>query len=341
MPGHDVPAFNYLRSRHLKVLLIKLTSLGDVIHTMSAARELATARPEVQLHWAVDAQFASVLKSCAFVHQIHALPMRRLGLRLWHPQWRQALRGLRAQAFDAVIDAQGLTKSALISALSRRTPQGQRWALGRQTDGSSYEAPTRWVADVAVQTPAHVHAVERARLLCASALNYPLPEWTSTRLKPWLQVTAHERVAANTVALIHGTSRADKAWPEAHWVALGQRLGQRGYELALMHGNDDEAQAALRIQAQLRSAGVQVTVWPREDLSKLGSRLAACGGAIGVDGGVSHMAVALGLPHVQIYNHDTSWRTGPLHEPHQLSVHQHPHPDLESVWSAWLKVEQG
>jgi heptosyltransferase-1 len=341
MLGHDETAFNHCRSCHLKVLLIKLTSLGDVIHTLAAARELVAARPEVQLHWAVDQQFASVLQACPFVHHVHALPMRRLGLKLWHPQWRASLRSLRAQAFDAVIDAQGLSKSALISTLSRCTAQGQRWALARQTDGSSYEAPTRWVADEAVQTPVHIHAVERSRILCAKALSYALPEWSSTRLKPWLQVTAHDQVPANTVALIHGTSRADKTWPQAHWVALGQRLGQRGFQIALMHGNDEEAQAAARIESQLQASQVQTTIWPRHDLMTLASRLAACCGVIGVDGGVSHIAVALGLPHVQIYNHDTAWRTGPLHEAHQLSVFQSPHPDLEAVWQAWLKVEQG
>ena len=325
----------------MKVLIVKLTSLGDVIHTLLAARELVTARPEVQLHWAIDEQFASVLEAAPFVHRIHPIPLRRLGLGLWKKPWRRAIRGLREQSFDAVIDAQGLTKSALISALARRSPDGRRWALALQTKGSSYEAPTRWVANDVVNTPWHIHAIERARLLCAQALSYPLPDWTSSRAAPWLTAVPHEQVRANTVAFIHGTSRADKSWPETLWVQLGERLSARGFHIALMHGNANEQQASERIQSQIQTQKGQVTLWPKENLSELSSRLAACYGAIGVDGGVSHIAVALGLPHVQLYNHDTAWRTGPLHETHQLSVLGQPHPSLDQVWQAWLNVEQG
>lgn len=316
--------------------MVKLTSLGDVIHTLAAARELVAAKPHIELHWAVDEQFAAILRACPYVHRVHPLPLRRLGLRWWHADWQKALAALRQSAFDAVIDAQGLTKSAWVSWMSPLTPSGQRFALAHRTDGSAYEAPTRWVADVAIETPRHVHAVERARLLCASALSYPLPSWSSTRQSPWLVVQPHPQVAASCVALVHGTSRADKAWPLSHWVELGQRLDKQGCGLALMHGNDNEACEASQIQAQLVAAGAQVDLWPRSDLSTLTKRLAACRGVIGVDGGVSHIAVALGLPHVQIYNFDTAWRTGPLHEPQQISVFDSPFPSVDQVWQAWL-----
>jgi heptosyltransferase I len=66
--------------------------------------------------------------------------------------------------------------------------------------------------------------------------------------------------------------------------------------------------------------------------------MARCAGAIGVDSGLSHIAVALDLPHVQIYNFDTAWRTGPLDAPHQRSVHASPAPDVDAVWQAWRAV---
>ena len=139
------------------------------------------------------------------------------------------------------------------------------------------------------------------------------------------------------MALVHGTSRRDKTWPLAHWITLGLQLNQLGFALAIPQSNDTEAETAAAIAAAVPNA----VVWPRGDVLSLTRSLAACTGVIGVDSGPSHIAVALGLPHVQMYNFDTAWRTGPLHEAHQLSVFQSPHPDLEAVWQAWLKVEQG
>ena len=341
MTAHELHALSSIGSPRLKVLMVKLTSLGDVIHTLAAARELVAAKPQVELHWAVDEQFASILHACPYVHKVHPLPLRRLGLRVWHADWRQARASLRAPAFDAIVDAQGLTKSAWVSWMARLTPSGQRYALAHRTDGSAYEAPTCWVCDVPIDTPRHVHAVERARLLCAMALSYPLPTWSSTRQAPWLVVKPHPQVVSPCVALVHGTSRADKAWPLSHWMTLGQRLAQQGFRLALMHGNAHEAAEAEQLQAQLQASGAVVDIWPRSDLSTLTRRLAACQGVIGVDGGVSHIAVALGLPHVQIYNFDTAWRTGPLQDAHQISVFDSPFPGVDPVWQAWLACEAG
>ncbi len=319
----------------MKVLLVKLTSLGDVIHTLAAAQEALAACPELQLHWAVDAQFASVLQAFPGLAQVHALPMRRRGLRWWHPDWQSALSNLRATAFDAIIDAQGLTKSAVVSRLARLAPTGRRYALGLQTDGSSYEAPTRWVADVCIDTPVHIHAVDRSRVLLAQALGYDLPERVNTLERPWLQVQPLVGLPPRTVALVHGTSRADKAWPHDHWLDLGERLSQQGFALALLHGNDAEAQQAQALRDQAGSRWGSCEIWPRSDLTTLSARLAACAGVVGVDGGVSHVAVALGRPHVQIYNFDTAWRTGPMGQAHQLSVFANPTPSVDAVWQAW------
>ena len=136
------------------------------------------------------------------------------------------------------------------------------------------------------------------------------------------------------VALVHGSSRADKQWPLANWQALGQRLNERGYAVALPHGNDAEEGFAEQIAAGLTAA----TVWPQLDLDSLIDAMAECAGVVGVDSGLSHIAVALDLPHVQIYNFDTAWRTGPSTGGRQHSVFALPTPSLDAVWQAWLTV---
>jgi heptosyltransferase-1 len=149
------------------------------------------------------------------------------------------------------------------------------------------------------------------------------------------------------VALVHGTSRADKQWPLEHWRALGKRLNDCGYAVALAHGSDNEQRRAQEIASGLASA----TVWPRLGLDALTDALAACAGVVGVDSGLSHMAVALDLPHVQIYNFDTAWRTGPIGGQsesvlggtpgaRQCSVFAHPAPTVDAVWQAWQLVSR-
>ena len=137
------------------------------------------------------------------------------------------------------------------------------------------------------------------------------------------------------VVLVHGTSRADKLWPEAHWIDLGRRLLAQGHRLGLPHGSDEEQQRAQRLADALGDAA---SVWPRLPLGALADRMAGCAGVIGVDSGLSHIATALDRPHVQVYNHDTAWRTGPVGRARQVSVFATPVPSVDAVWQAWQRV---
>ena len=327
----------------MKILIVKLSSLGDVVHTMPAVQDIRAAMPEAQVDWVVERAFAPLVQRCDGVHRVIACELRRwtrspLDSRT-RAQWRAFRNELRAQAYDAVIDAQGLTKSALVARVARLAGGGKRFALANRTEGSSYEAPTRWVADVAVRIEPHVHAVARSRVLCAQALGYPV----SPNLRYGLRAGAgvEPAQARKPVALVHGTSRDDKCWPEAHWVELGQRLVGAGFTPVLPHGNDAEQARAGRIAAAL---GGSAEVWPRVDLGALADRLATCAGVIGVDSGLSHVAVALDLPHVQVYNFDTAWRTGPVDgvsapvAGRQRSVFAQPAPSVDAVWQAWSEV---
>jgi heptosyltransferase-1 len=153
-----------------------------------------------------------------------------------------------------------------------------------------------------------------------------------------LALAAGAEMNAPTVLFIHGTSRDDKLWPEADWIALGQRASADGWCIALPHAGAAERARAERIQ---RAVGTAATVWPALDLGAIIDRMRGVQAAIGVDSGLSHIAVALDLPHVQIYNFPTAWRTGPQaahgHR-HQVSVEGAPAPSFESVWQAWRQV---
>ena len=344
----------------MKILLVKLSSLGDVVHALPVVQDIHAALPDAQIDWVVEQSFAPLLALHPGMHRVIACQIRR-----WRKsplatttrqEWRAFRAQLQQQAYDAVIDLQGLTKSALVARLARLAPGGRRFALANQTEGSSYEAPTRWVADVALRMPAHIHAVQRSRELAARALGYTLPPAPDYGLnRPTAQAGREQaatemivsRATLKTVALVHGTSRADKEWPLDHWVELGQRLQAAGYQIALPHGSASELLTSQAIAQGLnRSAQAgesrSAVVWPQLALDALTEELARCAGVIGVDSGVSHIAVALDLPHVQIYNFDTAWRTGPFplgQSPgaaRQLSVFAQPTPSVDAVWQAWL-----
>lgn len=324
----------------VKILLVKLSSLGDVVHTLPVLQDIRAAFPAAQIDWVVEKSFAPLLARSTGLHRIIACEIRRWRKSFWTAATRQEWRAFRAQlqqeSYDAVIDLQGLTKSALVARLAKLAPGGKRYALANQTEGSGYEAPTRWVADVAIHIEPHIHAVQRSRELAAQALGYTLQSAADFGLKvPPIQEiraqTAPEKIAA-VVAFVHGTSRVDKEWPLAHWIELGQRLNAAGYQIALPHGNAGELATSQAIAAALNPA----VVLPPLPLDALTQELAQCAGVIGVDSGVSHIAVALDLPHVQIYNFNTAWRTGPDAEGRQVSVFAEPTPSVEAVWQAWL-----
>ena len=122
-----------------------------------------------------------------------------------------------------------------------------------------------------------------------------------------------------------------------HAVSLGEKLIAQGFAIALPHGSEAERS---RSEALAAALGLQAQVWPRQDLAALTAALAACAGVVGVDSGLSHIAVALDLPHVQIYNFDTAWRTGPFGSARQRSVFAAPTPSVDAVWQAWLDCRQ-
>ena len=348
----------------MNILLVKLSSLGDVVHTLPVVQDILAAFPAAQIDWVVEKSFSPVLCGVRGLHRVIPCELRRWRKTFWtlqtRAQWLTFKADLQRDPYDAVIDLQGLTKSAVVARLARLSSGGQRFAMANRTEGSGYEAPTRWLADVALAMTPHVHAVARGRALAAQALGYapaakpdfglifkpnqPLVEASIDCVA--IENMASEAVAVavavadvvpDTVALVHGTSRADKQWPLAHWVALGKRLNAAGCQVALVHGSAQEQATSQAMAALLDDA----VVWPLLPLDAVTRALARCSSVVGVDSGVSHLAVALDLPHVQLYNVDTAWRTGPdpvSSQGRQISVFAQPTPSVAAVWRAWQAV---
>ena len=325
----------------MRVLIVKLSSLGDVVHSMPVVHDLLQAHPGALIDWVVEPAFAPLVRRVQGVATVIDCPLRRWRKAWWQAgvraEWRAFLARLRVHRYDAVLDLQGLVKSAVIARLAH----GVSYGVANRTEGSGFEAPARWLVDHALRIAPRTHALDRARLLAATALGY----------RPGgppgfgLQSTVGAGGGAPTLVIVHGTSRDDKLWPEAAWVELGRRAMRLGWRIALPHAGTAELARAERIAAAL---GPAATVWPAMRLDALADRLAESQGVVGVDSGISHIAVALDLPHVQIYNFPTAWRTGPQ------AAHGHLHqvsaqgtaavppvpsvPSVDAVWAAWQQV---
>ncbi|MEP7299024.1 MAG: lipopolysaccharide heptosyltransferase I [Burkholderiales bacterium] len=316
----------------MRVLIVKLSSLGDVVHTMPVVHDILAAHPDARIDWVVEPGFAPLVRRVDGVAEVIECALRRWSKSWWtsatRSEWRAFRARLQRERYDAVLDLQGLTKSAVIARLAH----GVSYGLANRTDGASHEPPARWLVDHAIRIEPRIHALDRARVLASHALGYPLQGAPAFGLRSAAASRAH------TVVLVHGTSRDDKLWPEDHWIALGQRLIERGWRLALPHAGASELERAQRLKAAL---GNTAEVWPAMSLDALVDRMDATGGVIGVDSGLSHIAVALDLPHVQLYNFATAWRTGPqaAHgHAHQVSVQAQPTPSVDEVWAAWTQV---
>ncbi|HEY4066263.1 MAG TPA: lipopolysaccharide heptosyltransferase I [Burkholderiaceae bacterium] len=323
----------------MRVLIVKLSSLGDVVHAMPVVHDIVAATPGALIDWVVEPGFAPLVRRVEGVAEVIECPLRRWTKSWWsgatRTEWRAFKARLQRERYDAVLDLQGLTKSAIIARLAKLTQGGASYGLANRTEGASHEPPARWLVDRAIRIEPHIHALDRSRELASRALGYALNGAPRFGLR-------HAAAAAGgprTLVFVHGSSREDKCWPEDHWIALGRRAIAQGWRIALPHAGGLELARAQRLQQALGLDAAEV--WPSMSLDALVDRMGQAQGVIGVDSGLSHIAVALDLPHVQLYNFPTAWRTGPqaAHgHAHQLSVQRQPTPNVDEVWSAWQQV---
>ncbi|MBF0163957.1 MAG: lipopolysaccharide heptosyltransferase I [Magnetococcales bacterium] len=287
----------------MNLLLIKTSSLGDVLHTLPALRDLARARPEIRVHWVVEEAFAQIPTWAENVTEVLPLAWRR-----WrkHPlnAWRSGepttfLTHLRAQPFDAILDAQGLLKSALIALLAHGDRHGLDQASAREPLASIFY---HYAHEVSKQQ----HAVSRLRSLFAQALEYPEPlDPPDFGLNP--RHFIHHTPEKPYLVFLHGTTWPSKQWPESHWRTLAEKATSAGLEVVLPWGNSDEQTRAQRIAAV---APDHCRVTPKLTLNELAGELAGSRAVIATDTGPAHLAAALAVPTVALYGPTPTERIG-------------------------------
>jgi heptosyltransferase-1 len=317
----------------LRVLIVKLSSLGDVVQTLPVVHDIQSHLPGAAVDWVVEEAFAPLLRTARTVSRVLPVAQRRWRKSRWAPavrhEQREFVRALREHSYDAVLDLQGLIKSTLVARKARLAPGGFTATFGNRSELCGYEWPVRYLVQRTVPMPKRIHAVARTRWLAAGALGYGTQVVDQAPVYPW---SSEPAAGKPQVVFAHGTTRADNEWPQAHWRALGERFAREGFEVLLPQAGAREARLAQELAGAI---GPAAQVLPPMDLASLLARMAQASGLVGVDSGIAHMGVALGLPLVQIFSQPRVWRAGPVGVAHQQAVGGDHVPGVDEVWAAW------
>ena len=304
-----------------KILLVKLSSLGDVLHNLPLVWDLRARLPNAQIDWVVEE---------AYVHLLEPLRTREgfkgidriipFGLRRWKKHlfklstWQQFFafkKQLQAVTYDTVIETQGLLKSALVCALAKKSTDAVVAGLANATEFSGYEPIAKFFYGHLVQVPVQTHAVDRSRLVMCSALDWPAiqrsdsPQFYGSQIQANLAKPVLSELKTPYVLFFHSTAREAKRWSNEAWITLGKELASRGYQVVLPWGSPTEKAVSLELAKHIPNALVPPS-FSIEDAFKVITGAAL---TVGVDTGLTHLSAVLGLPTVEIYCDSPRWKT--------------------------------
>ena len=275
-----------------RILLVKTSSLGDVVHNLPVASDIRAAAPAVEIDWVVEESFAAIPRLHPAVARVLPVAIRRWRSSFLSPVVREEIRAftreLKREPYDAVIDTQGLLKSALVAWTARGTRHGLDFASARE--------PLSFFYDRTYSVPWTMHAVERNRALASRALGYAVPLTVNYGISTspvkfvWLPDGPY-------VVLVHATSARAKLWPDERWIELATRLNERGMRSVLPWGDTAERLRAESIARPVPGA----VVAPGLSLADAAAVLAGASAVAGVDTGLTHFAAALKVPTIGIY----------------------------------------
>ncbi len=287
-----------------RVLLVKTSSLGDVVHNLPVVNDILQHQPQANIDWLVEDSFASIPRMHPAINQVFTVATRRWRKNLFQRETWQEIhtfkRQLDQQHYDYIIDTQGLIKSAWMTRYAHGHKVGFDYKTARERLASFFYHETHAVSRLK-------HAVNRNRELAALALKYPTP---TAAPDYGIDPQSNSQIALPSAFVIglHGTSKASKLWPTGHWVALANKIADKGLSLVLPWGNHEEETRAHQIAAQTDNS----LLLPKCNIPTLAHIIKQSVVAIGVDTGLSHLATALGKPTVAIYTDTQPSRTGVL-----------------------------
>lgn len=279
----------------MHVLIVKTSSMGDVLHTQPALTDAMRAIPGIRFDWVVEENFAQIPGWHPAVDKVLPVAIRRWRKHWFGSQQReervQFKRDLQSRQYDVVIDAQGLIKSAaLVTRLAKGIKHGQDSRSAREPFAS-------WWYDKRHEIGKQQHAVERTRELFAKSLGYDKPATQGDYAIAGHFLATLPADAQNYLVFLHATTRDNKHWPEDHWRELLSLVQPGGLRVKLPWGTEHEHQRAQR----LADGFDFVDVLPKLTLEQVAQQLAGARAVVSVDTGLSHLTAALDRPNITLF----------------------------------------
>lgn len=292
----------------MKILLVRVSSLGDVLHNLPMVVDLLRRHPGATIDWVVEEGYVSLVRLNPHVRKVIPWALRRwrksLGKSGTRAEIRAFFRTLREEEYDYVFDTQGLLKTGIIMGAARVRKGGRKVGLANGSEGSGYEGISRIFHTDSIPLNPRTHAVARGRLVAGAALGYPVDTAPDFGLPA---PDASQRPAflppEDYAVFFHGTARAAKKWADANWIALGKALAPM--PVLLPWGSEAEHRDAEALAAGIPNA----RVLPRLSMMDAVTLAQHARLAVGVDTGLTHIAAAFVRPTIEIYCDSPKWKT--------------------------------
>ncbi|MBV8271657.1 MAG: lipopolysaccharide heptosyltransferase I [Cupriavidus sp.] len=318
-----------------RILLIKITSLGDMVHTLPLLSDLRRAYPDAKIDWVADASCADIPRWAVGVDRVIAPPLRQFKKN--GRKWRD-LRGilratgeLRRERYDVAIDVHGVYKSAIVARLARTHRR-----LGYSAEFLG-EARAVFAYTELFGPHGDVDCRHKMRLVVANALGYEIEPQETCELRIPTPATPLNTDGVPRAMLFHATSAEIKKWPQANWIEVGHVLSRRGYRVQLPWGSQKEHDEAQALAAAIPGA----EVLPRMSITECAQRVDAASLVVGMDTGFVHLADALGKPSVMLFTATSRPHFGVNRPGQSVSIGDNgAPPSVDEVLSAIASVTQ-
>ncbi|WP_116963418.1 lipopolysaccharide heptosyltransferase I [Fastidiosibacter lacustris] len=280
-------------------LIVKTSSLGDILHTLPALTEAKQHEPNLKFDWVIEKSFAEIPRWHEAVDEVIEIEIRkwRKNIFKYFSEIRAFKKRLKAKHYDYVIDAQGLLKSAWIT----KTAKGIKYGLDKE---SAREPAASFFYNKKLKVEKAMHAIIRVKYLFAKVFGYESSSNVGYGIKYEWSVTQ----AKKQVVFLHATTWSSKHWALSHWQSLAKLLAKADIKVLLPWGNEQE-----RKQANLIAHNNSNTiVLEKMQLSQLAELFSQSQAVVAVDTGLAHLAAACGAPVIGIYGSTSAKLTGAL-----------------------------
>jgi len=293
----------------VKVLIVKTSSLGDVVHTLPALTDAVKALSEISFDWVVEEGFSEIPLWHPAVKKVIPVALRRWRKKpistFLGAEWAMFKKTIQHTEYDCAIDAQGLIKSAFLMRYCSSPIHGFDKRSAREPLACFFYRHKHTVGW-------NQHAVERTRQLFSKSLGYALPESLGAFN---LQLPSVERhlpevvrchQSKHALVFLHGTTWLEKHWPVEYWSELALMAEDEGFTVYLPWGNERE-----RLRAEkIAKSGALLHVLPKLNLAGVAAVIAQAKGVVAVDSGLGHLTAALGIPAISLYGPTSPAKVG-------------------------------